>query len=99
MRTPFQRHSRTSREAAISMVRHEPTVREKVLASITSAGVEGLTDDELLRRLAPMKENTVRPRRVELARDGLIVGTGVRKTTSGRNAVVWSAVEREENVG
>jgi hypothetical protein len=36
-----------------------------------------------------MNPSTVRPRRVELARKGLIVQSGTRRTTSGRMAGIW----------
>ena len=46
------------------------------------------TDEEIATELS-MNPSTVRPRRVELARKGLIVECGTRRTTSGRMAVVW----------
>jgi hypothetical protein len=36
-----------------------------------------------------MNASTVRPRRIELARRGLIVEAGTRRTSSGRMAVIW----------
>jgi hypothetical protein len=46
------------------------------------------TDEEIATELE-MNPSTVRPRRIELARRGLIVEDGTRKTASGRMAVVW----------
>ena len=46
------------------------------------------TDEEIATELA-MNPSTVRPRRIELARRGLIVEDGTRKTASGRMATVW----------
>jgi transcription initiation factor IIE alpha subunit len=46
------------------------------------------TDEEITNELS-MNASTVRPRRIELARRGLIVEAGTRRTTSGRMAVVW----------
>jgi len=46
------------------------------------------TDEEIATELE-MNPSTVRPRRIELARRGLIVEDGTRKTASGRMATVW----------
>lgn len=46
------------------------------------------TDEEIATELE-MNPSTVRPRRIELARRGLIVDDGTRKTASGRMATVW----------
>jgi len=46
------------------------------------------TDEEIADELA-MNPSTVRPRRGELARRGLIVEAGTRRTASGRMAVIW----------
>jgi hypothetical protein len=48
------------------------------------------TDEEITRELE-MNASTVRPRRIELARRGLIVEAGTRRTTSGRMATIWKA--------
>jgi hypothetical protein len=46
------------------------------------------TDEEITNELE-MNASTVRPRRVELAKRGLIVESGSRRTASGRMAVIW----------
>ena len=46
------------------------------------------TDEEIATGLG-MNPSTERPRRIELARAGLIAEAGTRRTTSGRNATVW----------
>jgi hypothetical protein len=46
------------------------------------------TDEEIADVLA-MNPSTVRPRRIELAKRGLIVEAGTRRTASGRMAVIW----------
>jgi len=48
------------------------------------------TDEEIADELA-MNPSTVRPRRGELARRGLIVEAGTRRTASGRMATIWKA--------
>jgi DNA-binding IclR family transcriptional regulator len=48
----------------------------------------GLTDEEMQTRLG-MNPSTQRPRRIELARRGLVVEGGTRRTASGRMATVW----------
>jgi transcription initiation factor IIE alpha subunit len=46
------------------------------------------TDEEIADELS-MNPSTVRPRRGELARRGLIVESGTRRTSSGRMATIW----------
>jgi transcription initiation factor IIE alpha subunit len=48
------------------------------------------TDEEITNELE-MNASTVRPRRIELARRGLIVEAGTRRTASGRMATIWKA--------
>ena len=48
------------------------------------------TDEEITNELS-MNASTVRPRRIELARRGLIVEAGTRRTSSGRMATIWKA--------
>jgi len=48
------------------------------------------TDEEITNELE-MNASTVRPRRIELARRGLIVEAGTRRTSSGRMATIWKA--------
>jgi hypothetical protein len=48
------------------------------------------TDEEIAGELA-MNPSTVRPRRIELAKRGLIVEAGTRRTASGRMATIWKA--------
>lgn len=88
---PYQRHSDTSREAALMAEPHRDTDLARVLLVIRAACVDGVTDEEIVER-ARMAGNTVRPRRVELVQRGLVIDSGVRRPTrSGRKAVVWRA--------
>lgn len=48
------------------------------------------TDEETADELE-MNPSTVRPRRIELERFGLIVQDGTRRTKSGRMAAIWRA--------
>lgn len=86
---PFQRHSDTSRQAAIDMLPKAGTKRRQVLDGIECAGDYGATDEELQSALR-MSGNTERPRRVELMDAHLIKDSGRRRQTlSGEQAVVW----------
>lgn len=49
---------------------------------------QGLTDNEIC-SITGINGSTVRPRRIELERMGLIVGVGIRKGLNGRNSIVW----------
>ena len=88
---PFVGDSVTSREAAASLP-NAGTLRRAVLDWLRNHTEEGLTDEEIQIDLG-MPPSTQRPRRVELVNAGLVRDSGsVRKTRSGRNAVVWKAV-------
>jgi hypothetical protein len=64
-----------------------------VLEVIRQAGPGGLTDQEIATRLG-LAENSVRPRRLELADAGPIADSGERRETAGGNpAIVWHANE------
>ena len=89
---PSARGSQTSLAAALSMMgRPADNARQRVLDCIWLCGP--VTDQEIAQMLG-MSENTVRPRRLELERDGLLVKAGTRRTQSGREAVKWVAIRR-----
>ena len=91
-RAPFQRHSKTSREAAQEIEPDVGTLEHTVLFALRFFSDDGLTDEEMQRWLG-LSANTQRPRRVSLCKKGLVRDTGqVRKTASGRKATVWGAV-------
>lgn len=85
-----QRHSPTSLEAA-HQARESGLAergRELVWAALSAAGSHGLCDEEIA-EITRLNPSTARPRRIELLRMGRIIESGLRKTKSGRNAVVW----------
>lgn len=61
-------------------------MQRRVLAYLEQHGPS--TDEEIAAGLG-MNPSTERPRRIELARRGLVVEAGERKTASGRKATVW----------
>lgn len=63
-------------------------MQRRVLAYLEQHGPA--TDEEIATGLG-MNPSTERPRRIELARAGLIAEAGTRRTISGRNATVWQA--------
>ena len=87
---PFQQHSVTSIEAAISIARRLGPMELEILNLIEqcqAAGGNGLTDEELITTFG---SQSARPRRIWLAATGKVRDSGfTRKTRSGRNAVVW----------
>ena len=90
---PYQRHSPTSRAAAVAIEPVAGTRRAQVLAFIRERGAVGATDEEMQLRI-PMSPNTQRPRRVELVQGQHIVNSGrTRQTLAGDEAVVWVASE------
>jgi transcription initiation factor IIE alpha subunit len=88
---PYQRHSETSAAAADQAAGRAPTDRERVLLVIRSEKERGLIDEEI-ERLLNMNPSTVRPRRGELVKLGLVCNSGrTRDTRSGAKATVWIA--------
>lgn len=88
---PWVHGSRTSLEAAILALPAAATQRDRVLACIRALGP--ITDEGIQDALG-MNPSTERPRRVELARDGLIVeAEALGVTRSGRQAVQWRIPE------
>ena len=87
---PFQQHSVTSIEAAISIARALGPMELEILNLIEEcqvAGGNGVTDEELI---IAFGSQSARPRRIYLTATGKVRDSGaVRKTRSGRNAVVW----------
>jgi predicted ArsR family transcriptional regulator len=82
--------SATSAAAADSLGPATLNAMQRRVLELLQATPDGLTDEEMARRLA-MNPSTQRPRRIELARRGLVVTCGTRRTASGRNADVWKA--------
>jgi transcription initiation factor IIE alpha subunit len=85
---PAVRGSVTSAAAADSLTPATLNALQKRVLDFISRRPSGATDEEIANELE-MNPSTVRPRRIELARRGLIVEGGSRRTTSGRMAVVW----------
>lgn len=87
-RAPAVTGSITSAQAADSLdARTLNALQRRVLEFIT-AQPDGATDEEIASGLG-LNPSTARPRRIELARRGLIVEAGTRKTASKRNATAW----------
>jgi transcription initiation factor IIE alpha subunit len=87
-RAPSARGSVTSAKAADSLGPATLNVLQRRVLELLAATPGGLTDEEMQQRLG-MNPSTQRPRRIELARRGLVVEAGTRKTASGRLATVW----------
>ena len=82
----------TSRQAARKIKPVSP--RKRVLFLLTTAGAEGMTDDEMQVRLE-MKAQTETSARRALVQRGLIEETDMtRKTRAGNAAIVWIVVKR-----
>jgi transcription initiation factor IIE alpha subunit len=85
---PAVRGSVTSAAAADSLTPATLNAMQRRVLELLQATPDGLTDEEQQTRLG-MNPSTQRPRRIELARRGLVVEAGTRQTASGRMAVVW----------
>lgn len=93
-RAPSVNGSATSAQAADSLGPATlNAMQSKVLRFLQTCGAFGATDEEMQLALG-MNPSTQRPRRIELARRGLVVEAGTRRTTSGRNASVWRVAQR-----
>jgi hypothetical protein len=85
----FIRESETSIEASEKIAPALRNLQAQVFRVIAMAGPLGATDEEIILS-SGLSPNTARPRRIELVNAGRVVNSGkVRKTRSGRNAVVW----------
>lgn len=83
----------TSAVAAQRIAGHAGTQRGRILDLIAAQGPHGLTDDEGEAALG-IRPQSYTPRRGELVALGLVVDSGVRRSTeSGRPAAVWVAAE------
>ena len=90
-RAPAVQTSRTSMQAADSLGPATlNAMQRRGYEFLVWRGATGATDEEMQTEM-PMPASTQRPRRVELARKGLIVESGTRRTTSGRMAGIWKA--------
>jgi hypothetical protein len=87
---PAVRGSATSQAAAVAMTpRRMSATKERILAFIRRRP-DGATDEEIAEGLG-LNPSTARPRRIEMAGDGLIVQAGKRKTKADNDAAVWKA--------
>jgi hypothetical protein len=94
----------TSGQAAVANYPRSGTQRAKVLVAIAFCSVLdenlrargfrfGATDDEIANAVG-LVGNSVRPRRIELVRDGLVEDSGKRRSSNmGHPAVVWTLTE------
>ena len=87
-RAPSVNGSITSAKAADSLSPTTLNALQRRVLELLAATPDGLTDEEQ-QRLLGMNPSTQRPRRIELARRGMVVEAGTRRTASGRMAVVW----------
>ena len=87
-RAPSVNGSATSAAAADSLGPATLNAMQRRVLELLRENPHGLTDEEQQAALA-MNPSTQRPRRIELARRGLVVEAGTRKTASGRMATVW----------
>ena len=87
-RAPSVNGSVTSAKAADSLDATTLNRLHRQVLEFLEARPEGATDEEMQAGLG-MNPSTQRPRRIELARRGLVVEAGTRKTASGRMACVW----------
>jgi len=85
-RAPAVNGSATSAAAADSLGPATLNAMQRRVLELLQATPDGLTDEEMARRLG-MNPSTQRPRRIER----LVVTCGTRRTASGRNADVWKA--------
>ena len=90
-RAPSVNGSITSAKAADSLGPATLNAMQRRVLELLQATPDGLTDEEM-QRLLEMNPSTQRPRRIELARRGLVVEAGTRRTASGRMATVWKAI-------
>lgn len=85
---------KTSVKAAENHLPKSGSIRANVYEYIIRQGMRGATDQEIQRSLK-IDGNTVRPSRITLLKDGLIVDAGVtRKNDNGNDCTVWRAIDK-----
>ncbi len=91
---PAQRHIPTSVLAAESLDADDlDAIRLRVFRFIANREKHGATDDEIYQQFPDLRENSLRPRRIDLVSVKWIKDSGeTRLTRSGRPAVVWVEV-------
>jgi len=90
--TTGREHPETSHAAAARVLPNTGTQRAKVLDFIRARYPDGATDDEMQEGLG-LRHQSQTPRRNELARDGWIEDSGVKRSTgTGADAIVWRFV-------
>jgi hypothetical protein len=83
----------TSRQAAEKAYPKSGTMRLRVYEFIIRQGLKGATDQEIQRNLN-LSGDTVRPSRITLFQDGLIIDSGGRrKNANGNDCIVWRSVD------
>lgn len=95
--TPFQKHSITSKAAAVALVSKEECI-SRMLDFFADAGKEGMTGDELNREFpSNVHRGTISARLIELEREGTIVKTSkTRLSRSKRKCSVYVLSEFSE---
>lgn len=85
--TQNKKLAQTTLEAYDAIKPRLTALQSTVYCAILRAS-QGLTDNEIC-SVTGINGSTVRPRRIELERMGLVMGVGVRTGINGRNSVVW----------
>jgi biotin operon repressor len=94
--TPGHRGVSTSIEAADAIESVTARLQRMALRAIQEAGSRGLTADELAATL-DLSRWTIQPRTTELRRKHLVIDSGVRRlNVTGKRAIVWVAVDQQE---
>lgn len=89
---PAQKHSATSKAAAETVRGTAKPMRQQILDLLRKEGA--MTDADIAIR-SGLGENTARPRRIELCRNGQVVKAGVMVNANKREASLWAATKPE----
>lgn len=82
----------TSIDAHESIKPLKPRIRDQVLKLVKQSGSVGVIDEQLIAALPNYAESSVRTRRSELVEAGLVISSSrTRRTSSGRESIVWVA--------
>ena len=87
---PAQAHSPTSVAAAKSQPKAKKESDKRTI--LNALEENGPMTDEQLVACTGIGANTLRPRRVELVRAGLVVAVGEGRTSGGHRAATWGRV-------
>ncbi len=98
--TSYEPPAARSRPTSVAAAQRIRTPAKTFIGRVLDALRDGPKTDDELCEYTGLRDNSVRPRRIDLVRRGLVENSGaVRLTRSGREAIVWRLRQPREDTG